>query len=417
MKHKNLFLLLIPLILSIPGQGQQLTGTEDEILIWNGPGPGSDTLGITQVITARNPTGDCTIDRIAENVTETGIIPFIAENPTGAAVVICPGGGYSRVVLDKEGSDIAEWLNGLGVSAFVVKYRLPMDGHANRQYVPLQDSQRAMRYVRGHAEQWSIDPDEIGIMGASAGGQMATTLATKYDFEAYTPIDTLDSISAKPDFMILLYPVVSMESGVTHAGTRTNLLGTSPTQEQIDAFSAEKNVSAASPITFMARAMDDTAVPEENCTGLRDALDAVGVSNELHQYANGGHGVGICLATGTDFANWVKDCGKWLLANSLTDSAFFVGVEPPASVEKVNVFPNPVINLNQLRIQVPNSPALTINLYNMEGKMLETLEVGPVSSGIYSFEFTTSGKEAGYLVLEMNTGSGTSSHLVLVDRK
>ncbi len=333
--------LLLWTLFCFPAQGQQLTGTEDEILIWNGPGPGSDTLNITQVITARNPTGDCTIDRIAENVTETGIIPFIAENPTGAAVVICPGGGYSRVVLDKEGTDIAEWLNSLGISAFVVKYRLPVDGHANRQYVPLQDAQRAMRYVRGHAEQWGIDPDEIGIMGASAGGQMATTLATKYDLEVYTPIDTLDSISAKPDFMILLYPVVSMEPGVTHAGTRSNLLGSAPTQEQIDEFSAEKHVTADSPITFMARAIDDTAVPEENCTGLRDALDAVGVSNELHQYASGGHGVGICLATGTDFINWVKDCGHWLLANGFGNQRKIVKNRKIQKNEKMDMGSHP----------------------------------------------------------------------------
>jgi acetyl esterase/lipase len=311
---------LITVFLCAGLSGQDFSGSEDEILIWNGPGPGSDTLGITQEVTERLPRGDCSIDRAVEHVTETGIVPFIAAETTGAAVVICPGGGYSRLSIDKEGTDLAQWFNELGICAFVCKYRLPADPHLEKHYVPLQDAQRAMRYVRGHAGQWGIDPGKIGIMGASAGGHMAATLATKYALEVYDPIDSLDFLSARPDFMILLYPVVSMETGISHPETRTNLIGANPTPEQIEEFSAECHVNGELPVTFMARALDDYSVPEANSTRLRDSLTAAGVDNVLHQYTSGGHGKGICEAVGTDFARWVGDCGQWLYKKGYTNT-------------------------------------------------------------------------------------------------
>lgn len=395
--------------------GQTLTGTEDEILIWNGPGPGSDTLTITQTVTERTPSGDCIIDRAIEHVTETGIIPFIAEEPNGTAVIICPGGAYSRVVVDKEGTDIAEWFNSFGISAFVVKYRLPVDDHINKQYVPLQDAQRAMRYVRNNAGNWEIDPDRIGIMGASAGGHMAATLATKYDAGVYTPVDSIDSISAKPNFMILIYPVVSMEAGVTHDGTRTNLLGTDPSAELIEEFSADKHVTSESPITFMARALDDGSVSVENCNLLSNALTDAGVANEFWQYVNGGHGKGICAAVGTEFANWVNECGIWLHLNALTDSAF-KGTDTDIFKlsESVSIHPNPVNNPDNLIFSVPDSENLVIRLYDLSGRILEEKKQGHVPAGNYSFSFVSSGYKEGFVIAEMNTGSQRISRLIQI---
>ncbi len=326
MKKLTTFLFLLSMVAGL--SAQTFSGTEDEILIWNGPGPGSEALTIEQNIINRTVAGECLDNRAVEDVVETSIVPFISENPSGAAVVICPGGGYSRVVMDKEGSDIAMWLNEIGISAFIVKYRMPVDDHVNKEYVSLQDGQRAMRYVRTHAEHWGIDPDMIGIMGFSAGGHMASMVAKAYDKEVYTPIDTVDNRSAKPNFMMLIYPVVSMENGVTHDATRYNLLGGSPTADQIIEFSGERGVNSDSPITFMARAKDDTSVPEANCTRLRDSLTAAGVSNVLFQYKNGGHGAGKCEAVGTDFYNWYYDCGKWLKANGLTHPDLAMPVSP-----------------------------------------------------------------------------------------
>jgi len=206
MEAKKLFkvgVLAFAFPLALPGQ---FTGTGEEILIWNGPGPGSDTLTIEQTVTERALQGACTIDRAAEHITQTGIVPFIAGEPNGSAVVICPGGGYSRVVMDKEGTDVAEWFNSFGISAFVVKYRLPVDDHVNKHLVPLQDAQRALRYVRGHAAGWGIDPGRIGIMGFSAGGHLTVMAGTQWDQKTYDPIDEADNLSCRPDFLIPIYP-------------------------------------------------------------------------------------------------------------------------------------------------------------------------------------------------------------------
>jgi len=409
------FILSWLLLVATPSLTGQFSGTEEEILIWNGPGPGSDTLTIQQTITERALVGDCTIDRAVEHVTETGIVPFIAENPNGTAVVICPGGAYLRVVVDKEGTDIAEWFNSFGVSAFVVKYRLPVDDHIDSYNVPLQDAQRAMRYVRGHAEGWGIDPDRIGIMGASAGGHMAATLATRYDDEVYTPIDSLDSLSAKPDFMILLYPVVSMEDGITHAVTRNNLLGSEPSEEMIREFSAEQNVDSASPVTFMARALDDTSVPGSNCTALRDSLKAVGVDNVLYQYANGGHGRGICQAVGYDFANWVNDCGRWMYDLGLTDSLFIAtGLEAYATGIPFSVYPNPAVSLDMMTFCLPDAAGMTIGLYDLTGRKLEEKKLGNVVAGEYSFDFKVPGPGAEYVIFEIKSGPERVSRMVRI---
>ncbi len=283
-----------------------------EIEIWPGVGPGSDKLSITETVIERSLTGTCTRDWAITKITVPTITPLIPANPTGSAFIICPGGAYQRVVYDVEGMDVGRWLNTLGITAFVLKYRLPADAHIDKRNVPLQDAQRAIRYVKMHAEEWGLDTSRIGIAGASAGGHVAALLATGFNKVTYEAKDSIDLVSAIPYYMFLLYPVVSMETSITHIGSRDMLLGTNPSQELIDEFSAEKHVTSDCPTTFFALANDDTGVSPENSKRLHKALWDSGVISRLNIYVNGGHGVGICKAVGKDFANWPNDCAGWL---------------------------------------------------------------------------------------------------------
>ena len=234
----------------------------------------------------------------------------IKQNQT--AVIILPGGGYSHLSMDKEGTKVAEWLNSLGITAFVLKYRLPSDLiMTNKTVGPLQDAQEAMRIVRLNAAKWNIDPNKIGIMGFSAGGHLASTLSTHYDDRVY---ETSSKISARPDFSILIYPVVSMENEITHKGSQTSLLGKNPSEDLINSFSNEKKVTAQTPPTFLVHATDDTAVLPENSINYYLALKKNAVSAELHLYEKGGHGFGLGVKDTSKF--WTKDCEEWLKSNN-----------------------------------------------------------------------------------------------------
>lgn len=230
----------------------------------------------------------------------------IKQNQT--AVIILPGGGYSHLAIDKEGTKVAEWLNSLGITAFVLKYRLPSDLiMTNKTVGPLQDAQEAMRIVRLNAAKWNIDPNKIGIMGFSAGGHLAATLSTHYDERVY---ETSSKVSARPDFSLLIYPVVSMQNDITHKGSQTNLLGNTPTQDLIDFFSNEKKVTAQTPPAFIVHATDDTVVLPENSVNYYLALKKNGVTSELHLYEKGGHGFGLGVQDTSKF--WTRDCQEWL---------------------------------------------------------------------------------------------------------
>lgn len=230
----------------------------------------------------------------------------IKQNQT--AVIILPGGGYSHLAIDKEGTKVAEWLNSLGITAFVLKYRLPSDLiMTNKTVGPLQDAQEAMRIVRLNAAKWNIDPNKIGIMGFSAGGHLAATLSTHYDERVY---ETSSKVSARPDFSLLIYPVVSMQNDITHKGSQTNLLGNTPTQDLIDFFSNEKKVTAQTPPAFIVHATDDTVVLPENSVNYYLALKKNGVTSELHLYEKGGHGFGLGAQDTSKF--WTRDCQEWL---------------------------------------------------------------------------------------------------------
>lgn len=236
---------------------------------------------------------------------------FLPKNSNGTAVVICPGGGYSHLAIDKEGFKIAKWLNTLGVTAFVLKYRLPSDVIMEDKTIgPLQDAQEAMRFIRRDAEKWHINKDKIGIMGFSAGGHLASTASTHYNDKIYASEET----SARPDFSMLIYPVISMEDGITHNGSKVNLLGENPLEELIEKYSNEKHVDAKTPPTFLIHATDDGAVPVENSINYYLALKQNRVPVEMNIYENGGHGFGLGRF-GTHL-NWPKACENWLIANN-----------------------------------------------------------------------------------------------------
>ncbi|WPO78230.1 alpha/beta hydrolase [Flavobacterium sp. KACC 22761] len=248
-------------------------------------------------------------------VTEPTLKIFLADNKgaKNTAVVICPGGGYALLSHEKEGDDVAKWLQSIGVSAFVLKYRLPSDSiMKNKTIGPLQDAQEAIRTLRRNADQWNLDVSKIGVLGFSAGGHLASTLSTHYNDKVY---ESKDKTSARPDFSILLYPVISMEDGITHRGSKENLLGKNASNEMVAKYSNEKMVNKNTPKTFLMHATDDKSVPVENSINYYLALKQNKVSVEMHLYENGGHGFGLGIA-GTN-KNWPNACEKWLAENDL----------------------------------------------------------------------------------------------------
>lgn len=286
---------------------------EKEMKLWPGIAPGSEQVTLTEQFIERSKDPKV-LDRAITGITQPSMIPFFPSKgkANGAAVLIMPGGGYQRVVVDKEGLDIAEWLNKEGVTAFVLKYRLPAEGHQLGHYVPLQDAQRAMRLIRQNADNWGIDPDRVGVLGLSAGGHLASTLGTKYAPNSYNNVDKADLLSARPDFMLLNYPVISMEAGVTHAGSKLSLLGSNPSEDMIELFSSEKHVDANTPPTFIIHAHDDTGVTSKNSVLFYEALKEANVDVEMHIFRTGGHGFGIRLAEGP-IKLWTQLAEEWLI--------------------------------------------------------------------------------------------------------
>jgi acetyl esterase/lipase len=221
-------------------------------------------------------------------------------NATGKAVMICPGGGYNILAYDKEGTDIAKWLNGYGIAGIVLKYRLPEDESNEVPYEsPLMDAKRGMKIIRSNAEEWGIDPAKVGVMGFSAGGHLASTLGTQFE-EAN-----------RPDFMALIYPVVTMKEDYTHNGSRTNLLGANPAEDLVTSYSNELQVLEQTPPAFIVHAEDDKAVPVENSIHLYLALKEKNVPAEMHLYPNGGHGFSMALKEGR-LSGWSRLFIDWL---------------------------------------------------------------------------------------------------------
>jgi acetyl esterase/lipase len=232
-----------------------------------------------------------------------GAVPF-ADNPQDAphvliylppntgkptpAVLDCPGGGYGGLAMQHEGENEANWFKAHGIATFVLAYRMP---HGRHQ-VPLSDAQRAMRYIRSQAAKFNINPDKIGVMGFSAGGHLASTLETHFDAGNPNAPDPIDRVSCRPDFAVLVYPVITMKPGETHQGTHDNLLGPNPDPALVANFSNETQVTAQTPPTILFAAVDDGTVPIQNSRDMLEALSKAGVPGELHEYSKGGHGFG-----------------------------------------------------------------------------------------------------------------------------
>ncbi len=242
------------------------------------------------------------------------LTPYLApkERATGAAIIICPGGGYGRLA-DHEGRPVAEWLNSVGVTAFVLKYRL---GPRYKHPSMLQDAARAIRTVRARAAEWGLDPARVGILGFSAGGHLASTAGTHFDAGRADATDSVERFSSRPSVMLLIYPVITLREK-THAGSKKNLLGESPSPELVALLSNEEQVTKETPPTFLVHTMTDTAVPVENTLMFVNALRKAGVPFELHLYERGPHGFGLGTARGDKPADpvlstWPAHAADWL---------------------------------------------------------------------------------------------------------
>lgn len=250
------------------------------------------------------------------NVSEAEMYVYLpeAEKNTGAAVVICPGGGYWIEAMDHEGYDIARFLQENGIAGIVLKYRLPYGTHE----VPSSDARQAIRIVRANAEEWGIDPGKIGIAGSSAGGHLASTAGTVFDYGNKESSDKIEQQSCRPDFMLLLYPVITMNEEFTHLGSRENLIGKGHDKELIRKYSNELNVSAETPPTFLVLADDDTAVLPKNSISFYSKMKEFDVPAELHIFAEGGHGFGI-HKNGIPADNWPNMFVDWLKAREIIE--------------------------------------------------------------------------------------------------
>ena len=251
---------------------------------------------------------------IFTNVSKPEMSVFLPskKNSTGQAVLIIPGGGYEVVVHVWEGDDIAKWFNSYGITAFVLKYRLPhAKSNIDREKSPLLDAARAMRIIRENAEKWHIDKNNIGVMGFSAGGHIASTLATHYNESIIKIQDKIDSLSARPDFSILIYPVISMSADFTHEGSRHFFMGDKPDKELMEYYSSEKHITKDTPPAFLIHTSDDDVVPVENSIAYYKKLIENNIDAEMHIFQHGEHGFSLANGQG-NVESWKFLCIKWL---------------------------------------------------------------------------------------------------------
>jgi acetyl esterase/lipase len=283
---------------------QTASADPTEVLpLWPGEPPGAVGVTAVETVTERgDPSG--LRDRAVTHTRRPTLTVFRPARPNGAAVILMPGGGYERVVIDKEGFETARWLADRGYVCFVLLYRLPGDGWGSGPDAPLQDAQRAMRLARSRAAAMSFDPARVAIMGFSAGGHLAASLTTRFDAKVHDSVDAVDALSARPDLSALIYPVISMADGPVHAGSRHRLLGPRPGPEQIALYSPDQNVTAQAPPVFLTHAADDTTVPVANSLLMFAALKAKAVPTEMHIFEEGGHGFGLRGIAGKPVAAW-----------------------------------------------------------------------------------------------------------------
>ncbi len=267
---------------------------------------------------AKGPIGDeKNVDGHQSNIsvpTLTVYAPAV-DRPNGTAVIICPGGGYGNLSTNREGVQYANWLSTLGVTSFVLKYRLGEFGHP----APLQDVLRAVRLVRSRAAEFKINPAHLGVMGSSAGGHLAASAGTLFDHADGKTGAPLDAVNARPDFLILMYPVITMDDPVAHAGSRKALLGTSPAPALLQLMSVEKQVTSATPPTLLIHTQEDQAVPIENSILFFQALTRAHVPAEFYAFEHGTHGMGMKAEFGTA-SDWPKRAEEWFRHRGLLES-------------------------------------------------------------------------------------------------
>ncbi len=230
---------------------------------------------------------------------------------TGQAVVVCPGGGYAMLAYDWEGTDVAKWLNSKGIAAILLKYRLPHSRNVSHE-APLADAQRAIRLTRYYASKWNIDSQKVGIMGYSAGGHLASTAGTHYDRGQAKAEHPIERFSCRPDFMILVYPVISfIDEKICHQGSRRNLLGENASKELETYYSNELQITKETPPTILIHAADDRSVPVGNSIAFYEGLQEKGVLSEMHLYPYGGHGFSFAIGKG-HLSTWPDRVIEWL---------------------------------------------------------------------------------------------------------
>lgn len=257
-------------------------------------------------------TGTSDYDRAVTGIRAPEITVYAPAKPNGTGILVTPGGSYRRVVMDKEGSALAPFFNARGYTLFVMTYRMPGDGHEEGANAPLADAQRAMRYIRANAHEWKINPDRIGVLGFSSGGHVAASLGTRFAESVYTPIDDVDEQPARPAFMALVYPVVTLREDIGHPGSRLELVGATPKKEDLQRYSLEERADNTTPPTFLLHAIDDPAVKVENSLVFFNALRELGVSVEMHLFERGKHGFGIRDAQGLPLAIWPEMMMNWI---------------------------------------------------------------------------------------------------------
>lgn len=293
------------------------------VALWPGSGlaPGDAPLASPLRIVERSD--DPTLpDRFVDLVSRPWLVVQRPAHPDGTALLVIPGGGYARIVLDKEGSALQrDFVDQGRATLFVLRYRLPGEGHADGADAPLVDAQRALRLIRARAAEWGVDPHRVGVMGFSAGGHVAASLGTRYDERVHPAIDAIDTVSARPDFQLLVYPVIDMTGLATHAGSRQQLLGTDPDPARARRYSPQLHVDARTPPTFLLHAQDDGVVPVDNSLMFEAALRHARVPAQLHVFPHGGHGFGIRGTAGLTVAAWPRLALDWIHAQTKAEGS------------------------------------------------------------------------------------------------
>lgn len=292
----------------------------DVIELWPGEAPGMPASPPVETVTERS-SDPAVADRALTGIARPRLQVFRPEKPNGAAVMILPGGGYQRVVLDKEGYEPGRWLAGRGFTAFVLLYRLPGEGWAAGPDVALSDAQRALRLVHRGAHDFDVDPERVAVLGFSAGGHLCADMATRYASTTYADVDDADGLSARPRLAALIYPVISMSDPIAHQGCRERLIGKHGSAELERRYSPQRNVSAGTPPCFLVHAEDDASVAVENTLEFRAALRAHGVAAETHLFSHGGHGFGLRSAAGAPVAIWPRLFVSWSRSVGLVQPA------------------------------------------------------------------------------------------------